>query len=344
MAYPTLQFARLSYGAADFYSNENNQNGFIRINADTTSGSPIITNVGEQAGGAFTTSELKVGMTLVSSGEFASDVTIIALDLGSNQLTVSANATVTAANQVMRVRPSKGMYFFASASFSKVGTGEPSDLRDVTGSNDAQYDASDLKWGIAAPLAATGSVTQTVTGLYGQYEITEIQSRISATEMNFYATASDSLPSFIEGSGSQVSAGSSVLMLSEISNNLMTIASATDVGGGGQGLALAAYQNAVSSIFSTFTSGSGGGAAFPHTGSAQITGSLGLTGSSETLLNTNENFLIKNAQTPTQSLFQIDEEGVAQFRAREGSDGVPTAVVGGLYYTTASAFLGVDGV
>ena len=93
--------------------------------------------------------------------------------------------------------------------------------------------------------------------------------------MNFFATASDSLPSFIEESGSQVSAGSSVLMLSEISNNLMTIAGAADVGGGGQGLALAAYQAAVSSVFSTLTSGSGGGAAFPHTGSAQITGSLG---------------------------------------------------------------------
>jgi hypothetical protein len=160
--------------------------------------------------------------------------------------------------------------------------------------------------------------------------------------MNFFATASDSLPSFIEESGSQVSAGSSVLMISEISNNLMTIAGASDVGGGGQGLALAAYQAAVSSVFSTLTSGSGGGAAFPHTGSAQITGSLGVTGSSEILLNSTENFLIKNAVTPTQSLFQVDDEGVAQFRARVGSDGTPGAVVGGMYFTTSSAFLGVD--
>ena len=342
MAYPTLQFARLSYGSADFYSNENNVNAFIRINASTTSGSPIITNIAEQSGGAFTTSELKVGMILVSSGEFASDVTIIALDLGSNQLTVSANATASATNQLMRIRPSKGMYFFASASFSKVGTGEPSDLRDITGSQDANYDSNELKWGIAASLAATGSVTQTVTGLYGQYEITDIQSRISNTEMNFFATASDSLPSFIEGSGSQVSAGSGTLMVSQISNNLMTIAGAADVGAGGQGLALAAYQTAVGSVFSTLSSGSGGGAAFPHTGSAQITGSLGVTGSSEILLNNTENFLIKNAVAPTQSLFQIDDEGVALFRAREGSDGIPTAVVGGLYYTTSSAFIGVD--
>jgi hypothetical protein len=342
MAYPTLQFARLSYNSADFFSDENNVNSFIRINADTTSGSPIITNVGEQAGGAFTTAELKVGMTLVSSGEFSGDVTITNLDLGNNQLTVSANATATAQNQVMRIRPAKGMYFFESASFAKVGTGEPSDLRDITGSEDAEYDTNELKWGVVAALAETGSVTTTVVGLYGQYEITEIQSRISNTQMNFFATASDSLPSFIEESGSQVSAGSSVLMVSQISNNLMTIAGASDLGAGGQGLALGAYQTAVSSIFSTLTSGSGVGDAFPYTGSAQITGSLGVTGSVEALLASNENFLIKNATAPTQSLFKVDDEGVAVFRAREGADGVPSAVVGGLYFTTSSAFLGVD--
>ena len=341
MAYPNLEYARLSYGASDFYSNESNANAFIRINGDTTNGSPIITNVADNAGGAFSKTELKVGMTLVSSGEFAADVFITNLDLGNNQLTVSANATATATGQLMRIRPSKGAYFFASASFSKVGSGAPADLREITGSEDAEYDSNDLKWGIAAALAETGSVTSTVVGLYGQYEITEIQSRISTTEMNFYATASDSIPSFIETSGSQVSAGASTLMISQISNNLMTIASAGDVGAGGQGLALAAYQTAVSSVFSTLTSGSGG-EAFPHTGSAQITGSLGVTGSSEILLNNNENFLIKNAVAPTQSLFQVDDEGVALFRARVGADGAPGAVVGGMYFTTASAFLGVD--
>jgi len=341
MAYPNLEFARLSYGSSNFYSNESNQNAFVRINADTTSGSPIITNVAEQAGGAFTTAELKVGMTLVSSGEFAADVFITNLDLGNNQLTVSANAIASATGQVMRCRPSKGAYFFASASFNKVGTGEPSDLRDITGSQDAEYDSNDLKWGIAAPLAATGSVTSTVIGLYGQYEITEIQSRISNTEMNFYATASDSIPSFIETSGSQISAGASTLMLSEISNNLMTIASDTDIGAGGQGLGLAAYQTAVASVFSTLVSGSSE-PAFPYTGSAEISGSIDMTGSFSTLLNTNEQFIIKNALAVSQSLFNVNQEGVAEFRARIGADGIPTAKVGGLYFTTSSAFIGIN--
>ena len=241
MAYPTLQFARLTYGSSTFFSEENNPNNFVRITADTTSGSPIITNISENAGGQLTTSELRVGMLLVSSGEFSGDVIITALDLGSNQLTVSANATATATGQTMRIRPPKGMYFFKDSIFSKVGNGEPSDLRDVTGSEDSDYLASELSWGIVASLAETGSVTSTITGLYGQYELTEITTRTGVNQMNFFATASDLLPSFTEASGSQVSAESSTLMISQISNNLMTIAGASDVGGGGQGLALAAY-------------------------------------------------------------------------------------------------------
>ena len=159
--------------------------------------------------------------------------------------------------------------------------------------------------------------------------------------MNFYATASTTIPAFIEDSGSQISAGSSVLMLSEIANNFMAIAGANDVGAGGQGLALGGYSTVVASTIATLTSASGG-AGFPFTGSAQITGSIGLTGSQEIRLNATENFLIKNQLQPTQSLFNIDNEGTAVFRAREGSDGIPTAVLGGLYYTTSSVFVGIN--
>ena len=81
MAYPTLQFARLSYnGPTQLFSEEQNPNNFVRITADTTNGSPIITNIAENAGGTMTTSELRVGMLLVSSGEFSGDVIITSLD------------------------------------------------------------------------------------------------------------------------------------------------------------------------------------------------------------------------------------------------------------------------
>ena len=339
MAFPTIQYGSLGYSGAELYSNEKNQNSFIRITGDIVSGQNLISNVVDVAG-YFGLSEVMVGMVLVSSGEFSGDVIIT--DITGDVITVDTNAIANGSTQLCRIRPPKGMYFFESASFSKVGgsvTNKPNDLRDVTGSEDPDYNAADLPWGILAPLSSTGSVDTTSVGSYGQYIITKIQSRISNTEMNFFATASNSLPSLIEDSGSQVSAGSTSLMLSQIDNNLMTIAGAADVGGGGQGLALAAYQNSVASIFSTLTSGSGG-TAFPFTGSAEISGSIDMTGSFSTLLNSSELFIIKSATAPTQSLFQIDSEGIATFRVQ--TDGtIPSAVEGGLYFTTASAYIGV---
>ena len=129
--------------------------------------------------------------------------------------------------------------------------------------------------------------------------------------------------------------------ISSMENNLMTIAAAGDAGTN-QGYGLAAYQTAVGGQIAALTSASGAGSGFPFTGSAQITGSFAVTGSVDTLLNSSENFLIKNATAVTQSLFKIDNEGVAVFRAREGGDGTPTPIVGGLYFTTSSAFVGID--
>ena len=339
MAFPTIDYASLGYnGATQFYSNEVGANSFIRLTGDFVSGQNQITNCAAVSG-YFGLSEVMVGMILVSGGEISGETTITAVS--GTTITVSDNAIASGTSQLMRIRPKKGMYFFESASFTKVGTGNPSDLRDVTGSEDAEYKEAFDKWGFIAPLAFTGSATSTVTGNYGQYSITKIASRIGITEMNFYATASDTIPAFIEDSGSQISAGSSVLMLSEIANNFMAIAGANDVGAGGQGLALGGYSTVVASTIATLTSASGG-AGFPFTGSAQITGSIGLTGSQEIRLNATENFLIKNQLQPTQSLFNIDNEGTAVFRAREGSDGIPTAVLGGLYYTTSSVFVGIN--
>ena len=339
MAFPTIQYGSLGYSGAELYSNEKNQNSFIRVNGDIVSGQNTITNVVDVAG-FFGLAEAMVGMVLVSSGEFSGDVIIT--NISGDIITVDTNAIANGSTQLCRIRPPKGMYFFESSSFSKVGgsaTNKPNDLRDVTGSEDPDYDAADLPWGILAPLSSTGSVDTTSIGLYGQYTITKIQSRISNTKMNFFATASNSLPSFIESSGSQISAGKTDLMLSQIDSNLMTIASADDLGGGGQGLALAAYQTALGSIIATLTSGSD---IFPFSGSAQITGSLSVTGSSTISLDASENFLINNTTAPTQSLFQINDEGVAVFRARAGGDSIPTAIVGGMYFTTSSAYIGIE--
>ena len=97
-----------------------------------------------------------------------------------------------------------------------------------------------------------------------------------------------------------------------------------------------------SNVMNALTSASGAGSGFPFSGSAQITGSLGLTGSQANLIQSAEQFIIKNAAAVTQSLFEVKGDGTAIFRARVGADGAPTAVVGGLYFTTSSAFIGIN--
>ena len=344
MAYPILEFAGLSFDAnSDFYSNETNVNSFIRIQADYVNGSPNVTNISDVSG-YFGINEIRPGMIIVSSGEISGESTVVSVNTGNNSLVMADNAVASATGQTTRIRPQKGLYFIVSASLAKEGDGAPQDWREVTGSSDSEYNTNFNKWGVIAALAETGSVTTSIKGLYGQYQLTEVQSRITTLESNVFVSSSAGLgANFTEDSGSIISQGSSKMIIAEISdeNGLMPIMGATDVGSGyNQGLALAAYNLSVASIFENFSTGSGAG--FPFTGSAEITGSLGITGSVETLINSSENFLIKNASAPTQSLFQIDNDGVAVFRAREGGDGAPSAILGGLYFTTESAFLGVD--
>jgi hypothetical protein len=276
----------------------------------------------------------------MSSNNTSQFTEITSYDPSTNEIELASAAIGSNTGAMARIALPKGRYFIKSGSFNKAGTGDPQDWRSVTGSEDSNYDNTQPKWGIITQLSITSSNTTGIAGLYGQYEITKIQDRISDSLANFFFTSSTTIPMFIEGDDKCVTSNQGVALLSSMENNLMTIAAAGDANTN-QGYGLAAYQLAVGAQISQLTSGSSG-AGFPFTGSAEITGSLGVTGSVETLINSSENFLIKNASAPTQSLFQIDNDGVAVFRAREGGDGAPSAILGGLYFTTESAFLGVD--
>ena len=336
MAAPTINFASLGYdGSNDFISFENNPNE-IRITGTFTSGQPTIQSC-VISQGPLLFSDLMVGMVIVAGGRLTGDAIITGIS--GDIITVDQNA-IGNGSGTGRIRPPKGQYLFISASFTKVGDGYPADARAITGSEDADYDDSLPAWGIAAQLAYTGSVSTSITGLYGQYKITKIQSRNSSLNLNFFATASDTLPSFIEDVGAQITAGSSTLLVSQIENNLITIAGRDDLDSSTQGLGLAGYQTAVASVFATLISES---AVFPYTGSAQITGSLSVTGSSIVSLDTNENFLINNTTAVTQSLFKIDSEGIAIFRVQPDGATPPTPEVGHVYFTTESVFFGFEG-
>lgn len=342
MALERLEFASIELGASTIYSTASNASTYIRVRVDYTLNSNSATVV-DDVSGYFGSGSIENGYRLRSPSEFSSPVEITNWNSGTKTLTLDGNSSQTATNQLTFISLPAGKIFIESASFAKVGgstLNPPNNFNDVTGSDDAEYSSGDKEWGVVGLLASTSSINTGLSGMYGQYILSSFERRNSSTQANIFLTASDTIKSFQEEPGYTFVSeqGQGALLLSEKSGSFLNIAGKDDISGN-QSLGLGSYQNIVAATLAQLTSGS---AAFPYTGSAQITGSLGVTGSSEILLNNNENFLIKNALAPTQSLFQVDDEGVALFRAREGSDGIPTPIVGGLYYTTSSAFIGVD--
>ena len=347
MSVPSLKFSKATVpSTSNFYSTASNFNSTIRVQADFSSGVTTVTNVQDQAGwNGFGKSSIRTGMFLMSSGETNAFTRITDWNPGTSTITLESPAIGGGTGETnVRIACPKGMYILESASISKAGTGEPNDMRDITGSSDAEYVAGDQKWGIIAQQAFTSSNSATVQGNFSQYDILSIENREGSNQANLIVTASDTFAPFIEPVDSLAVSATTFMVSSYVSESLMSMASANDLDLP-QGFGFAAWNNSVANTIAAFTSGSGGGAAFPFTGSAGISGSIDMTGSFSTLLNSSENFLIKNATAPTQSLFQIDNEGTAIFRARDGGvSDVPSPVVGGLYFSTSSAFIGVDGV
>ena len=343
MGVPNLQFSKLTVpGTGNFYSTASNFNSTIRVQADFTNGSPTVTNVVPQAGwSGFSTGSIVTGMFLASGGEVNEFTRITDYNSGTNTITLAANATATAASQTnVRIACPKGMYILESASISKQGTGEPNDMRDITGSSDSEYVVGDQKWGIIANQASTSNVSSGVQGEYSQYDILSVENRDGSNQANLIITASDTFAPFIEPANSLAVQATSFMVSSYVSESLMSMAAAGDLDLPA-GFGFAAWNSSVANTLAAFTSGS---AAFPFTGSAEISGSIDMTGSFSTLLDTTgpstENFIIKNAQATTQSLFEINKEGIATFRVQP--DGViPTAAEGGLYFTTSSAYIGI---
>tara|TARA_B110000285_G_scaffold231245_1_gene299533 strand:- start:2272 stop:2889 length:618 start_codon:yes stop_codon:yes gene_type:complete len=88
--------------------------------------------------------------------------------------------------------------------------------------------------------------------------------------------------------------------------------------------------NSTFSITIATGSGGGGGVQFPFSGSAQITGSLGLTGSLRVDIADGNGSNTK---------FAINSEGVAVLADLNTT---PTAVTGGIYYSSSQFYFGVD--
>lgn len=348
MAKPTLEFASIDLSSAKIYTTSSAfASEFIRVGVTYTAGSDQATVVGDKVG-FLGSGSIEPGMMLRSSGEYTDPTRITAYNPGTKVVTLESTSAASNVDEYTFITPPAGWIYVATSSFAKPGGSSinpPQDFRSITGSEDAEYVAGDLKWGIIGQLEATSSAGTGLTGKYAQYEITRVLTRDNDLTISFYASASAAIPAFEEPTGYSLTYNQSFLMLSQLKGSFMSIAGANDLAGGGQGLGLAAYNNVVGSTIAALTSGSSGAGGFPFSGSAEITGSLAVTGSSEFTIpvgNKANNFFIKSGSAANDPrVFNVNGEGTIQFFAQDNAY-IPTAVLGGLYFTSASAYIGIE--
>jgi hypothetical protein len=338
MANPNLQFASLDLSTATLYSTASNTTAFIRVTGDFINGENTITNVTDVAG-YFGKSTIEVGMSVRSAGEITNIATITDFNSGTNTITLNQPAIASATNQTIFIMPGTGMYYIKNATFSKTGgsaSNPPSNWNSITGSLDANYDSNTLPWGVVGQLATTSSIATTLVGLYGQYTLTKIPVRTSSTVIDLILTASSAIPAFTQPNGYGLASTQTKLFIAQVSGSFMPIAAANDLGIS-QGLGLAPYNTVVASTLSKFASGSTG-TGFPFTGSADITGSLQVTGSAtfEAPVGGTDFFIIKSGSV---NPAKFNGEGIMQFA---NTNFTPTAVAGGIYYSASQWFLGVE--
>ena len=315
-------------------------NNLVFINGTIQSGQSTITGITPQSG-TQDVSLLRVGMSIQSfGGGYATNPTIVSID-SSTQITVNQTATSNVTN-VFGASLSGGKYFFNSASIL-----DPQNIvtvNNITGSLDENYNASLSPVYAVVGQASTSLGGTQILGKFFNYKITEVTYR---------DLGSAEISAFIEwgGEGTEADSGNALLASN---NQTLAIGAMSDTSsavtifdpayftGTALGSSVAGYQQTVVGVIDqAITSSVGTG--FPFTGSAQITGSLAVTGSNTFLLNTdNELKITKNSGTPLDLLNVDGNTGVINFNAYANADAKPTAVLGGIYFTSASLFIGLE--
>ncbi|MDB4300299.1 hypothetical protein N9923_00850 [bacterium] len=325
-------------------------NQFIRLNGNTTNSSNIITDVADNGVNYFGVAELKVGMELISNGPFSTKVTITSISGTSPNATIEVDgvAASSTTGNLLRVDPGPGQAFIESGSMSYPSGQTDINASSVTGSNDSEYVAGDLQWSVAVPVSKDGALGTQRIGQFAQFSLFDVQSRpngVSGGLINMFITSSGGeMNGFPDGFNWFSSTSQCIIYQVGSENKVGPMFNASDVAITDD-FGFAPGQVMASNIMNTLTSGSGGGSGFPFTGSAEITGSLAVTGSSEFTIpvgNEANNFFIKSGSAANDPrVFNVNGEGTIQFFAQDNAY-TPTAILGGLYFTSASAYIGIE--
>lgn len=322
----------LHVGASGFPGTGNTT--FIRFTCTTDNASTTLTNV---VYNNYNELELIqpgqfVFMTGVGFTENRSRITSV--NLGNNTITIEDIPSSNLTNKVSAVQLPKGQTFIESGSFTAPNnTGL--DFRQITGSEDPEWNEGDPKWNVFLQLASTGSTSTSIGTQYAQYEITKITNRTSNTRASFYVSASNS-GVLQEPTGKIPSSTNIGVAVFEVglTSSLGPIFASADIGGSDVniGAGFAAYQVAIQDVFDRINTGSSAGSAFPFTGSAVITGSLTISGDA----GEQDFFLVRSSSFTS---FKISSSNVPVFGAFTTT---PTAIAGGFIYSGSNFYAGIE--
>jgi len=308
----------------------------VYMSGNTTLGQNTITNLEANNGDI---NLLRVGMGIQSfSSNFNVGVTIISIE-SPTQITLSETAVLNGTDVFFGANTKEGQYLIQSASF--IDGQNLITVNDITGSLDIDYNPllSPI-YGVigAGSTSLGGSLTP---GKFFSYKITEkihsdlITSKFSAF-IEWAAEGSESDSGYV-----LYTAYDQVLAIGALSDtsSYQNIYDPSLIEGTPAGSGVAAYQIAIPLIDKAINT------PFPFTGSAQITGSLAVTGSSKFIIpvgGIDGEFSIKSGSLPTSpSLFSVNGEGTIQFFAYDNSY-TPTPILGGIYFTSQSLYVGLQ--
>lgn len=162
----------------------NGSNSYIRVRFDATTSSTTLTNVTDVSG-YLGLSDVRVGQQLVESSAFPSGTTITAVDVPNQTITVEDNPATAESQGLGRVSPAVGEYYIPSASLTDPNTVSPIDFRNITGSDDSEFNAGDRTYAVLGGAADTSN--NIIPGEYHQYTISEVMYRNSGgSEASLY--------------------------------------------------------------------------------------------------------------------------------------------------------------
>lgn len=328
---------RLAFGGVNsmtLHIGESGTTQFIRFTCTTDNSSTTLTNV---------VYNNYNGLDLILPGQFVfmtgvgftgNRSRIVSVDLGAGEIEIEDIPSVNLTNKITAVQLPKGQIFVESGSFNTPANAGLS-FRNITGSEDSQYNPGDSKWGTFLELASTSSLNNKIAGKFGQYEITKVTNRTGTTVASFYATASTS--GILQEPPSETAASSNIgIAVFEFSktSSLGPMFAAASIDGSqvNEASGFAAYQVAVQDLFDSVITGSAAGSGFPFTGSAVITGSLTISGD----VGEQDFFLVRSSSFTS---FKISSSNVPVFG---NFTTTPPAIAGGFIYSGSNFYAGIE--